>query len=148
VIVRPRCAVMKRIETTRRQQIILVCLTLLAIGSTFPFAMSGKTLGTLLWIGASVLALVMTITRVQVFAKPTLVLMLLFVASFFVPVEIVVARSQSLDISWVHCEVVGLRSRIEQHKPDETTHVIVRGCVPLLGVEPLRVVRISVPEKK
>lgn len=111
--------------------------------------MSGKALGALLWLGASLLALVMGITRLQLLAKPTLVLTIFFAASFFVPVELVIARGQSFGISWVRCEVVGLRSYIEQPKSaDDTTYVIVRGCVSRTGVEPSRVVKICIPKRK
>ena len=90
----------------------------------------------------------MGITRLQILAKPTLVLTLLFGASFFVPVDVVVARGRLCGISWVRCEVVGHRPTFYPAKSlDETTYVIVRGCVPLIGIEPLRVVKISIPDR-
>jgi len=139
---------MRRIESTRKQQVVMICATLLAIGSSFPIAMSGKALGAFLWLGASVLAFVMGVTRFQALAKPTLILMLLFAATFVIPVELVLARGRPYGISWARCEVVGLRSYIDRPiSSDDTTHVIVRGCVPLLGIEPSRVVKISVPSR-
>ena len=139
---------MQRIESTRKQQIALLCATLIAIALSFPMAMSGKVWGTLLWFGASVLALMMGITRLKVLARPTVVLTFLFATSFFIPIEVVLARGQAFQIRWMHCEVVSLQTSIEHTvAADETTHIIVRGCVPLLGVEPSRVVRIAIPER-
>ncbi len=140
---------MKQFESTRKQQIILLCVTLLAIGSSFPIAMSGKALGVLLWLVASAVALGMGMTRWQVLAKPTLALTLLFAVSFFVPVELVVARGHRVGINWSRCEVVGIWSYIDRPKEaDQKTYVIIRGCCPILGVEPSGVVKISIPERK
>jgi hypothetical protein len=140
---------MQRIESTRKEHVVLICAILLATASGLPIAMSGKALGAVLWLGAALLALAMGITRLQVFIKPTLALVVLFAASFLIPVEIVVVRGQSFGIGWACCEVVGPWSYIEHPKPpDETTYVMVRGCVSHFGVEPSRVVKISLPEKK
>ena len=140
---------MRRIEATGRQHLGLICLILLTIGLSFPLAMSGKALGALFWLAAAILALAMGITNLQILAKPTLVLTLLFAASFAIPVEVVVVRGQSFGISWRRCEVVGVRSYIRNPTPpDPMTHVIVRGCVTPHGVEPSRVVRICLPERK
>jgi hypothetical protein len=140
---------MRRIEATRKQQIGLICLILLAIGCSFPTAMSGKTLGGLFWLGAAFLSLAMGITRLQVLAKPSLILMLLFAASFFIPVEVVVARGQTFYISWRPCKVMGQRSYNAHPIPlDGRTHVIVRGCCAPIGVEPSRVVKVCIPERK
>src|SRR5262245_49684337 len=108
---------MKRIEATRMQHVFLIWAALLAIGATFPFAMSGKALGALLWLGAALLVLTMGITRLQIFAKPALAVGVLFMASFFLPVEIVVARSASFGIGWSRCEVVSTKAYLENPKP-------------------------------
>ena len=140
---------MKRIEGTPKQQAMLICATLLAIASGFPLAMSGKAIGALLWLGASLLALVMSITRLQALAEPTLVLTILFAASFFIPVEVVIARDQSFGIGWARCELVDLHSYFRRSKAaDEKTYVIVRGCMSPTGIEPSYVVKVSIPQKK
>jgi hypothetical protein len=140
---------MQRIESTRKQHVELICAILLATASSFPIAMSGKALGAALWLGAALLALAMGVTRLEVLVKPTLALVVLFAASFLIPVELVVVRGQSFGIGWARCEVVGLRSYNEHPNPsDETTYVIVRGCVSHFGVEPSREVKICVPETK
>src|SRR5262245_60769890 len=135
---------MNRFEGSRKQQVMLVCAILLVIASSFPFAMSGKTLGMLIWIGASTTSLLMGITRLRILGKATVVLASLFAASFFAPIEVVFAQEQSPGINWMRCEVIGTRDRLKSSS--HTTFVICRGCTELLGIEPSHVVKISVPQ--
>jgi hypothetical protein len=140
---------MKRIECTRKQQAVLICGILVLTAINFPIWTSGKALGALLWLGASFLGLMMVITRLQAFAKPTVVLMVLFVASFFIPVEVVVARGEPLAVRWLPCDVIYERAHpVPSTAPDEKNYHMVQGCNEPIGVKPRRVVKISIPGAK
>jgi energy-coupling factor transporter transmembrane protein EcfT len=140
---------MKRIEGTRKQQAVLICGILLVIAVSFPIGTSGNALGALLWLGASFLGLMIGITRLLAFAKPMVALIVLFVASFFIPVEVVVARGEPLAVRWMPCEVVYERAHpVPLEAPDEKKYHVVRGCNMPFGVEPTHVVKISIPKGK
>ncbi len=137
---------MQKIEATRKQQALMVCLMLVAVGFGFPLAMSGKACGVILWFVASILALAWVLTRISALAAPALGLHLLFAASFFVPVDVALIREQPFRISWVRCEVVGMRFSLEPARiAPVADFVIVRGCCPILGVEPSRVLKVCIP---
>ena len=134
---------MQRVDGTRTQQVLVICGILLNIAVSFPLAMSGKTVGRLLWVIAAVLALLFGITRLKLLGKPVMVFTVLFACSFLIPVEIVATKGP-LGINWMRCEVRGLM-HLSRKPPDEGTYVIVRGCVPIIGFEPSHVVRIRIP---
>ena len=137
---------MRRIEGTRKQHIALNFAVLVLIAAYFWLAMSGKALGLVLFLAASVTILAMAITRLEVLVKVALVLTVLFGASFLVPVEIAVERGHGFGVHWVPCLwVSGFSSVIKQTTGPDEPYVIVRGCIPILGVEPTRVVKVNIP---
>ena|SRR6185503_9145254 len=117
----------------------------IAIAVSFPTAMSGKLSGIVLYFVTSLIALLFGITRVKVLAISAFVGVMLFAASFFTPVDLVLVKDEPFQISWVRCQVIDMRDREDAIKASKTNYVIVRGCSPRLGIEPSWVFKISIP---
>ena len=135
---------MQRIEGTRKEHVLLICMTLAAVAVTFPLAAPEKTLTLVAYFGFSAVALLLAVTRLRVLALPALISYFIFAASFLAPVEIAVVRGNSLSASWVRCIVVSGLQFID--RATTADYVIDRGCCPINGVEPSWVLKISIPK--
>src|SRR2546422_7088999 len=87
---RQRRSVMRRIEGTRKEHVLLICMTLAAVAGTFALAAPEKTLTLVAYFGFSAVALLLAVTRLRVLALPALISYFIFAASFLAPVEIAV----------------------------------------------------------
>ena len=136
---------MQKLEATRKQHITLICLILISLVFSFPFAMSGKIFSVVLWLPIAMLALLFGITRGKALIKPMWFFFSLFVASYFIPVELVVVRDSPIRVSWLPCEIMGPRLRLGRPIATATNYVIKTGCGPIIGVSPSRVLEIHIP---
>jgi hypothetical protein len=133
---------MQKLVGSRKQYALLIGATLAAIGGAFPLAMPEKTITLAAYCLASTLALLLALTRLRFLAAPTAFSLVILIATFFAPVEIDFAKNKTFGISWERCVVVG---SFDLDRAIGAERVIYRGCCPINGVEPVRLLTINVP---
>jgi hypothetical protein len=133
---------MRRATCNRKEHALLICLMLAAIAAMFPLAVPEKTLTLAIYCLTSVLGLLLALTRLQILAMPVAFSFVMLVASFFTPIEIDFARNRTFRLSWERCVVVG---SFDRDRATGAERVIYRGCCPINGIEPVRLLTINVP---
>jgi hypothetical protein len=133
---------MQRIVATRKEHALLIGLTLVAIAAAFPLAMPEKTITLTAYCLASTIAFLLAITRLRLLVAPAVAFLLILIATFFTPVEIDFAKNKTFGISWQRCVVVG---SFDLDRATGVERVIYRGCCPINGIEPVRLLTIHVP---
>lgn len=133
---------MQKIVATRKEHALLIGLTLIAIAAMFPLAMPEKTVTLAAYCLASALGLLLALTRLRLITAPAVFSVVILIASFFTPVEIAFARNKTFGISWERCVVVG---SFDRYRAAKSECVIYRGCCPINGIEPVRLLTINMP---
>src|SRR2546422_11768001 len=87
---------MRKIDRTRKQQAILVCVVILAIAAAFPLAYPAKNCTTLLYYCASLVALALAFTRLRALALPALLSLCRVGRDFSYPVRRRVGQGQAI----------------------------------------------------